>query len=229
MNQLITIQQQTINNQNTNAVSARELHKSLELKTQFTDWVNQFLDDFIQGTDFINISGKTVEVQSDGHQVLRSLTDYYFTIDMAKQIAMLTRTSKGKEIRLYFIECEKQLQQHIQIPQTYAAALLEAGRLALELESQTKRIEKLIHSGNSYTTSQIAKETGFKSAYELNQLLANQGLIYKQRGVWLLIAKYSSKGYQEIKQTELENGKIIYNATWTDSGREFILNFVERI
>lgn len=124
---------------------------------------------------------------------------------------------------------ELESQQMPKIPQTYAAALLEAGRLALELESQTKRIEKLVHSGNSYTTSQIAKETGFKSAYELNQLLANQGLIYKQRGVWLLIAKYSSKGYQEIKQTELENGKIIYNATWTDSGREFLLNFVERI
>lgn len=142
MNQLITIQQQTINNQNTNAVSARELHKSLELKTQFTDWVNQFLGDFIQGADFINISGKTVEVQSDGHQVLRSLTDYYFNLNMAKQIAMLTRTPKGKEIRLYFIECEKQLQAQQKVPTNFIEAMTLALEQAKQLEAQALQLEQ---------------------------------------------------------------------------------------
>ncbi len=74
-------------------MSARELHAGLELKTQFTDWVNQFLDDFIQDIDFIIDTGTTVEVQSDGHKVTRNLVNYLFSLDMAKQIAMLTRTA----------------------------------------------------------------------------------------------------------------------------------------
>ena len=114
--QLITIQQQTINNQQVNSVSARDLHLQLELKTQFTDWVKQFLDDFVQDTNFIKHSVISEVVQSDGHKINSTKEDYWFTLDMAKQVAMLTRTAKGKEVRKYFIDCEKQLQQQIQVP-----------------------------------------------------------------------------------------------------------------
>ena len=48
-------------------------------------------------------------------------TDYVLTIDCAKEISMLQRTDKGKEARLYFIECEKQLS--LKTPQTYLEAL----------------------------------------------------------------------------------------------------------
>jgi len=106
---MLRITNTKFNNQEVNAVSARELHAGLELKTQFTDWVKQFLDDFIQGTDFIIDTVTTVDVQTDGHRVTRNLVNYLFSLDMAKQVAMLTRTAKGKEVRLYFIECEKQL------------------------------------------------------------------------------------------------------------------------
>lgn len=99
---MLQITNTKINNQEINAVSARELHTNLEIQKQFTDWVNQFLDDFIQDTDFVEVHSK-VNINNV------KMTEYLFSLDMAKQIAMLTRTAKGKEIRLYFIECEKQL------------------------------------------------------------------------------------------------------------------------
>ena len=37
--------------------------------------------------------------------------DYAITIDMAKELSMLSKTKKGKEARKYFIECEKQLRE----------------------------------------------------------------------------------------------------------------------
>ena len=132
MNQLITITKSNLNNQNTNAVSARELHAGLELKTQFTDWVKQFLDDFIQGADFIIDTVTTVDVQTDGHRVTRNLVNYLFSLDMAKQVAMLTRTAKGKEVRLYFIECEKRLNKP-----------LTRKEMALMVIAQEEEIERL--------------------------------------------------------------------------------------
>jgi len=37
--------------------------------------------------------------------------EYWLTLDMAKELAMLARTAKGREARRYFIDCERQLQE----------------------------------------------------------------------------------------------------------------------
>jgi len=88
-------------------------------------------------------------------------------------------------------------------------------------------VKRLIHSGRCHTTRQLAKEAGFKSAQELNAVLFNSKIIFKERGIWVLYAKYADKGYQEIKQQEFDNGHIGYTAEWTAKGREFVLNFCE--
>ena len=67
----------------------------------------------------------------------------------------------------------------------------------------------MVHSRKLYTTTEIAKELGLKSANALNQLLEEDKIQYKVNGTWVLCSKYSDKEYVSIKQTELENGKII--------------------
>ena len=63
----------------------------------------------------------------------------------------------------------------------------------------------MVHSRKLYTTTEIAKELGLKSANALNQLLEEDKIQYKVNGTWVLCSKYSDKEYVSIKQTELEN------------------------
>lgn len=109
-----------------------------------------------------------------------------------------------------------------------AATKIKEERQA-RLEAEKLR-DKLIHQNKLYTTSEIAKELGLKSATKLNGLLAEKKIQYKQNKTWLLYSKYADCGYVSIKQDILDSGHIIYDRKWTGKGRDFILNlFKEEI
>ncbi len=95
----------------------------------------------------------------------------------------------------------------------------------MRIEAEKQR-NKLIHQTKLYTTSEIAKESGLRSATQLNNLLAEKKVQYKQNKTWLLYSKYAECGYVSIKQTPLDNGTIIYDRKWTGTGRDFILNLL---
>ena len=87
-------------------VSARDLYKGLELKIRFSLWVKKNFSSFEEGQDFTSVSVDT-EVQNNGGFQVRELQDYLLTIDMAKELCMMSKTEKGKEVRKYFIQVEK--------------------------------------------------------------------------------------------------------------------------
>ena len=70
-----------------------------------------------------------------------NITTFIVTIELAKHLAMMARTEKGKQIRDYFLECEKKAQPQFQIPQTYSEALMLAAKQAEQIEQQTALIE----------------------------------------------------------------------------------------
>ena len=82
----------------------------------------------------------------------------------------------------------------------------------------------LMHVTKTYTATEIAKELGFRSATALNRDLAERRIQYKQNKTWVLYSDYANRGYTEIKQEVLDNGKVIYHRRWTQLGREFLLN-----
>ena len=43
------------------------------------------------------------------------LIEYALTVDIAKELSMLSKTEKGKEARKYFIKCEKKLKENNQL------------------------------------------------------------------------------------------------------------------
>ncbi|WP_414626256.1 antA/AntB antirepressor family protein [Lactobacillus delbrueckii] len=76
-------------------VSARDLHKALEVKTRFSLWAEQNFKMFEEGTDYTSVV-VTTEVQNNGGIQQRELQDYAVTIDMAKELCMMSKTPKGR-------------------------------------------------------------------------------------------------------------------------------------
>ena len=82
------------------AVSARDLHDFLEVKTAYKDWFPRMCEyGFTEGEDFCSFLS-----ESTGG---RPAQDAILTIDMAKELCMIQRNEKGKLARQYFIQVEK--------------------------------------------------------------------------------------------------------------------------
>ena len=138
------------------------------------------------------------------------------------------------------------------IPQTYAEALLEAGRLALENEQLVENnkkleIENLVSKQiiadnepkvNYYDrlladtktilgVNQIAKDYDL-SGTKLNRILVEEKVQYFQNKTYLLYANYVGKGYTKSKPYELPNGEFKYHLYWTQKGRVLIHNILEK-
>lgn len=108
-NELIKV---TTNEEGKQLVSARELYEFLEIRTRFNDWFSRMCEyGFVQDVDYEKIIN---EVCTQKRVRTYEQVDYAITVDMAKEISMIQRSEKGKQARLYFIECEKELKQQIQ-------------------------------------------------------------------------------------------------------------------
>ena len=97
MNELISLQPQPINGTPTETVSARELHAFLEVGRDFSTWIKDRISkyEFVENTDYITLP-KTGELENKGFLTVsknlenggRSI-EYYITLDMAKELAMV--------------------------------------------------------------------------------------------------------------------------------------------
>lgn len=98
---LIAITSRRIGAQEVQTVSARDLHTFLEVSTAFTTWITRRVEEygFVYGRDFLPF----LQESSGG----RPATEYAITLDMAKELSMVERNSKGREARAYFIDCER--------------------------------------------------------------------------------------------------------------------------
>ena len=128
-----------------------------------------------------------------------------------------------------FNEMEKELTY--KLPTNFKEALIELvkaeeekERLMLDNNKLDKKVKLLTHVNKLYTSTEIAKELGYKSATQFNEVLKNMSVQYKVNNTWVLSAKYSNLGYESIKQNVLDNGKVVYDRKFTQEGRDFIID-----
>jgi len=98
---LIEISNGEIDGSETKTVDARELHTFLEVKSRFNDWIRNRISSFGFAEKF-DFETLTKFLVSGG-----VTTEYALTVNMAKELAMVERTERGRMARLYFIECER--------------------------------------------------------------------------------------------------------------------------
>ena len=145
-------------------VSARDLHKALEVSTDFNHWFTRMCEyGFEAQKDFT-----TFLSESTGG---RPSQDAQITVDMAKEIAMLQRTEKGKEVRKYFIQIEKEWNSPERV---MARALTIANKTIATLEIENKEMkpkalfaDAVASSKTSILIGQLAKRDAWLKDIEI--------------------------------------------------------------
>ena len=144
-------------------VSARDLYESVNNgKERFSKWFDRQLQyGFVEGEDYSNPFQK-VRVQKEGNRnVEREVEDYDLSIDMAKQICMVQKTDKAKQVRQYLIRLEKAWNS----PEAVMARALQMANTTIEnlkitIEEQCPLVDfanKVSDSSNLIDMGKMAK------------------------------------------------------------------------
>lgn len=166
---------QVIFNDDKVQVDGRQLHMFLEVKTEYAKWFERMIEyGFEDGKDFNSV--KKDEVRLEGtRQVKRTLVDHLLTLDMAKELAMLQRTDKGKEARQYFLQVERDWNS----PEKVMARALSIAQKTL---SETK-----VKLADANKTIEIQKPkvlfADAVSASETSILIGDLAKLLKQNGI----------------------------------------------
>ena len=195
MNEIIKISNRDFSGSLKNTVNARELHAFLDVNSKFADWIKNRITEynFIENQDFATFS-KNLEKG-------RPTIEYALSLDMAKELAMLERTAKGRQIRQYFIECEKRLQQGnvMTVPQTLPEALRLAADLADEvalLQPKANALDLLSEKDGDLCLTDAAKNLQIRRADLLAYMQAYRW-IYKRdgKGQWIAYQPRINQGF----------------------------------
>ncbi|MDE6021462.1 MAG: antA/AntB antirepressor family protein [Ruminococcus sp.] len=213
-------------------VSGRELHEALEVKTAYKDWFPRMCEyGFTKGVDFNPLIFEQVRTEG-ARQVKREIEDHALTIPMAKELCMLQRTEKGKEMRRYFIAVEEQWNS----PDAIMARALQLSNAKLKqmqitvseltVENQIMKpkadyFDELVDRNLLTGIRETAGEIGVKQNAFVAFLLDNKYMYRNKKGKLTAYAKPLSDGLFERK--ECINEKTEWKGTQdliTPKGRE---------
>lgn len=104
MKELIKIE---MNDNQEPIVGGRELHEALGIETRYSDWFKRMCEyGFVENQDYVLVTQK--RVTNNPRNPYTEVINHAIKLDMAKEIAMIQRNEKGKEVRHYFIQVEKE-------------------------------------------------------------------------------------------------------------------------
>ena len=232
MNEVITV---TLNDKHEPVVSGRQLHEALGVKTRYNDWFNRMTEyGFIENQDYLAITQKRVTAQGNS----TNQVDHIIKLDMAKEIAMIQRTERGKQVRQYFIQVEKDFNSPEKI---MARALLMADQKVHKLEAQIEAdrpkvlfAEAVSASHTSILVGELAKllkQNGVDiGATRLFSWLRAHGYLIKRNGRdWNMPTQKSVEmGLIRVKETSITHadGHITVSKTplVTGKGQQYFIN-----
>ena len=209
-------------------VSGRELYEALEVKTAYKDWFPRMCEyGFSEGKDYCSF----LSDRSDG-KAGKPRTDHQLTIPMAKELCMLQRTDKGKQMRQYFIAVEEQWNS----PDAIMARALQLSNAKLKemqvtvstltvenqiMKPKAEYFDELVDRNLLTGIRETAGELGVKQNQFVAFLLEKKYMYRDKKGKLTAYAKPLSDGLFERK--ECMNEKTQWKGTQdlvTPKGRE---------
>ena len=218
-------------------LSARELHKELNIAGRFSRWFEQMSEyGFEENVDYTSVQNCT-EVQNNGGIQVRELQDYRITLDMAKEIAMLQRNEKGKEIRRKLIELEKAWNSPEKV---MARALDIAHKTIANLQIENEEMKPKAIFADAVATSdtsiligdlaKLIKQNGTDIGQKrLFERMRNDGYLIKTgTSKNMPTQKAMEKGLFEVKERVISNPdgstRITRTTKVTGQGQIFFIN-----
>ncbi|HEM4056702.1 TPA: phage antirepressor KilAC domain-containing protein [Streptococcus suis] len=232
MNEIINV---SVNDNQEPVVSGRQLHEALGVNSNYTTWFDRMTEyGFTENEDYVLLSNFGNQTGRGGHNKV----DHVIKLDMAKEIAMIQRTDRGKQVRQYFIQVEKDYNSPEKI---MARALLLADKKVHQLEAQIEAdkpkvlfADAVSASHSSILVGDLAKlisQNGFKiGANRLFAWLRENGYLIKRKGSdWNMPTQKSMElGLFEIKETTITHadGHISISKTVkvTGKGQQYFIN-----
>lgn len=246
LNLLVPIHQGNICGEPASVVSAKKLHAFLEVGRDFTTWIKGRISQygFTAGVDFIVVENLSAPVS--GSTNINQFTpewgktspggrpgaDYLITTDMGKELAMVERNEKGREVRRYFINCERQAKSAAAIPQSLPEALRlaadiaeKATRLEIQLQDAAPKaefVDRFVNSSGSMGFREAAKLLNVKEKH-LHRFLIENGIMYVLAKKLTPYASQIEAGRFTVKTGEnMNNGHAFIQAKFTPKGIQWL-------
>lgn len=222
-------------------LSARELHEFLEIKTKYKDWFPRMCTyGFDENVDYRAMAQKRATAQ--GNET--TYVDHEITLDMAKEIAMIQRSEKGKEVRQYFLELERKwnspeavMNRALEYSRKQVKALMEEKQGLIEENNQLKPkalfADAVSASNESILIGQLAKLIR-QNGYEIGQnrlfewMRENEYLIKKGERYNQPTQKSMDLGLFEVKERTITNPdgstRITLTTKVTGKGQVYFIN-----
>ena len=191
-----------------NCVDGRELYEKLQIGRDFTTWMKDQLRkvEAKECVDF-NFSPLKGKTSNGGRPEMK----YTLAVDIAKEICMVAgaapRTNKetkeiSKEIRQYFIECERQLTK-------------EQQEKVEQLMEEKRNRTVTVHQRNLISSSVNLKADESQNSAEEAKKIRN-----------FIFSKYGIKSYGEIKEVDMEVILQIVNKWKVDNRKNNLFNLI---
>ena len=241
MNEILKIE---VNENQEPIVGGRELHEALGVQTQYTKWFERMCEyGFIENQDYCLVSQKSLTNNPKNPYTI--ITNHAIKLDMAKEIAMIQRNEKGKEIRKYFIQVEKDfnspekiMARALKIAENRINMLtIDMNKLQNEIEQQKPKVlfaDSVTASSTSILVGELAKLIK-QNGHDIGQnrlfqwLRDNNYLISRNGNDFNMPTQRSMElGLFEIKETSIthSDGHISVNKTpkVTGKGQVYFIN-----
>lgn len=227
MNELIKV----VYDKNRATVSARELHEFLGVGSEYSHWFKRMCEyGFSEEIDF-----SPILTESSGG---RPAQDAQLTVEMAKEIAMLQRTEKGKIARQYFIRLEKKWNSPEMIMKR-ALEFADAQVKSLEVKIEQDKPKVIFADAVSVANTcilvgdlaKLIKQNGVDVGQKrLFEWLRGNGYLIKRRGAdWNMpMQKSMDMGLFEVKETVITHSdghtSISKTVKVTGKGQQYFIN-----
>lgn len=219
-------------------VSARELHKEVGSTERFSTWFERQLQfGFVENEDYVGC--KTFNTLAK-----QELQDYDLSVDMAKQICMVQKNDRAKQVRQYLIDLEKAWNTPEQV---MARALRIADRTIESLKGENQKLIAKIEEDKPKTIFADAVSTSHTSILigDLAKIIRQNGYEIGQNRLfeWLRIngyliksgtsrnmptQRYVEQGLFEIKESTIQNPdgsvRITKTPKVTGKGQVYFVN-----